>query len=264
MKRLALSLAAGVLLAGAAAAQGIAPLASGGQRPVWAKSEPGEAMAAITATAPVTVYFPLAARGWRPPAWYQVYFPSDAWYILAEGDDLTDTLDGSDIVETGRVDGHLWVDNIPPGGMRPRYHVARGYVELDLSDVPQGEIISASLELYTDMLGSVDGEFLVRFHKGMWDWPISASDWSAFGNLLGVYDTRLWEGPGLDHPIWVPLPGLVRQPVPQRLRLVVRGDEETNLPYGEQHFVARFALVWGGYVGGDGSPVSRLHLRVEP
>lgn len=260
MRRLALAAGVGVGLGALA----LATLpASGGPQAAWAGPEPGHTVE-ITATSGTTLYLPLVTREWWPPAWYSVYFPADSWFILAEGDNLTDTLDGSKIVEIGVVEEHLWVDNLPRDPMRPRYHVARSYVAVDLSGVPRGRIVSATLELYTDMLDCITGDFLIRFHEGQWDMPLSDPDWSAYGDLLGVYDTRLWEGPGLDKPIWVPLPGLVGREVPPELKLVVRGEEETDLPYGAYNLGARFALVWNVHLGGDGSVVSRLHLRVEP
>lgn len=230
---------------------------------------PAAALPTSTPTPPpsvtYTVHFPLVFRDYFPPTWFEVFPSSPTWHILATGDVLTDALTGNEIVEV-RENWHdkLWAANIGPWpGVRDKTNVARSYFAFDLSelpDVPNGKVLSATLELYTDMLSSINGDFLLRFHRSQWQSPLTGADWSTFeSEPLGVYDTRLWEGPGLDKPIWVPLPGLVGQPVPKELKLVFRGDEETILGPWED-LTASIALRWR--YEEDIPWVSKLHVLI--
>ena len=177
--------------------------------------------------------------------------PAGSWYLNAEGIDLVDTLaGGTDQLWHHDASASVW--NLPPGPGRPLYHVNRAFLSFDLSDIPAGTIVSATLELCI-WDGSVRGEFDVGFYRGVWNVPPEMENWDSYGPLLGTLDTGE-AVTGSEHT-WVPLPGLVGQPVPDQLNLVIRGDETTELGWGDESSV-RFTL-W------DGEPVSWLWLAVQ-
>jgi hypothetical protein len=211
---------------------------------------------------PLKRWFPITMNGHAPapptPTAFFEAHPSGSWHLLAGGQDLQDALDGGD-VEAWRYDHTVSAANLPPDGGRPDYHVERGYVLFDLARAPAGRIVSATLELYVYNLSDIQGVFTATFHEGTWAAPPSTSDWNACGPILGTYDTRRYT-PGPD-PVVVPLPGLIGRTVPPRLHLVLRGDEETQLGFGEPALQASFWLnlpdaEWVFH------PASCLHLAI--
>jgi len=202
---------------------------------------------------PYTAYLPLVTRI-RYTASYSAY-AAGSWHMLGKGVDLADSLLAADYL--WRYDYAFSGENYPPDPMRPSYQIKRSYVTFDLSGAPPGEILSATLELYTLMDVNIRGAPEVYFHLGGWTPAPTKADWDDYGALLGTYDTGDRQ-PGQER-IWVGLPGLVGRPVPAHLDLVVRGDEVTQLPYGAEAIVAAFDLY---EPCGDHSPLSRLHLQI--
>ena len=194
------------------------------------------------------LYIPVAIK---PPLVMTSIPPAGSWYLNAEGESLGDTLAGG-ADQLWRYDPAAAVWNLPPGPGRPLYHVNRAFLSFDLADIPAGTIISATLELCI-WDGSLRGDFQVGFYQGNWIAPPEMADWDSIGSQLGALDTNeMSTGP--DHTR-VPLAGLVGQAVPEQLSLVIRGDETTELVWGDE-LSARFTL-W------EGEPVSRLWLAVR-
>lgn len=211
---------------------------------------------------PLKRWLPVTMNSHAPsPPTPTVFFEahsSGSWHLLAKGQDLQDALDGSD-VEAWRYDHTVSAANLPPDGGRPDYHVERGYVLFDLARAPAGQIVSATLELYVYNLSDIQGVFTATFHEGTWTAPPSTSDWNAYGPILGTYDTHRYV-PGPD-PVVVPLPGLIDRTVPPWLHLVLRGNEETWLGFGEPALQVSF---WLNLPDAEWMlhPASRLRLAI--
>jgi hypothetical protein len=155
--------------------------------------------------------------------------PEANWTLTASGASLADALDGSDVeiyeddtwfqvVNSGPQDV-FWPDN--------QYHVVRDAISFDLSDVPEGEIAEATLEVGTWGTSWSDGVVL-RIHRGHWSSPLSARSWDAYGELLAAFDTSTTY---MESKAYIPLPGLIgeRTPFASDLRLMARGDEVTEM-----------------------------------
>jgi len=245
-----------LLLASTARAQGAMRCASSGEenRNRIDQYAPGP-QGPLSATVPVSLYLPLVTRAYQPPAWFSTYAAS-SWHLVGEGTDLTTALLAADL--RWRYDHSAVTANYPPYQSRTLYHVERSLISFELGDAPQGNVLSATLELHTSMYSSIQGDFEVEFHLGQWSGEPQREDWDNYGAVLGTYATSTWQ-PG-DLVVWVPLPGLVGQPVPESLRLTLRGDEETELTPGPVQLAAFFDL--DVYDGFEYIPSSQLHLLV--
>lgn len=200
-------------------------------------------------------YLPVITHDYAPPVPFNAH-AAGSWHFLAQGANLPDALAGDDVI-LWRYDHTLRAVNLPPDALRPRYGIERGCAVFDLAAAPPGIILTATLELYVLGQSDLQGDFVVRFHRGAWTEPPTAADWNRYDALLGTYDTAGWQQA---RPIWVPLPGLVGEPVPERLYLVLRGDEEAELPAGQDSHTACFALDL--FDGTNYVPASRLHLLI--
>jgi len=191
------------------------------------------------------------------PAFTHTTYSDQSWQLLGRGANLAEARSGAD--EVWRYDPVCITANFPPYQTRTVYLIQRSFVTFDLAGSPQGVILSATLELYTEMINSIEGDFEVSFHLGEWTGTPTKADWNRYGAVVGTYDTSQWQ-PGPD-PIWIPLPGLVGRPVPPQLKLVARGDEVTELPPGLDRLTAYFSLQVlddeFNYV-----PAARLHLVI--
>jgi hypothetical protein len=212
---------------------------------------------------PFASFLPVVLLAYAPPVEPVVTFtyPAANWLIQSTGTNLTDTLPGQHLNlwrydrTASTVNQHLWGAS--------NYYLVRSLLAFDLSQLPHGRILSATLELYI-FNSWQNNDFDLHFDQGAWSVPPSSADWDHYGESLGVYDTRQWS-PGVIS-ITVPLTGLLTQPRPDQLNLTVRGDETTNvLPslIDTTHAVD-LALQWPNDQYTNWTPISRLQLSIEP
>jgi hypothetical protein len=207
-----------------------------------------------------TLYLPVVTAE-RPSIATHVTVPVKAnWTLIAAGETLTDALDGSEIPYAYQDERTLSTVNCGRDafyiGGEDRYLVQRDYISFDLSAVPEGEIVEAQLELAAYMAYAVEGEFDLKFHRGSWEPPPDERSWDASEDLLGTYDTGMYDG---GSTVRVPLPGLVGEQTPfsSDLQMTVRGDEETQVVAEKigVHFALKHPL--------EGYQMSFLHLEVR-
>jgi uncharacterized repeat protein (TIGR01451 family) len=206
-----------------------------------------------------SVYLPFLRKSSlpEPETTHVARTPEANWTLTASGASLADALDGSDVeiyeddtwfqvVNSGPQDV-FWPDN--------QYHVVRDAISFDLSDVPEGEIAEATLEVGTWGTSWSDGVVL-RIHRGHWSSPLSARSWDAYGELLAAFDTSTTY---MESKAYIPLPGLIgeRTPFASDLRLMARGDEVTEMVLENRR--ATFLLRhWS-----EGHQLAYLHLEIQ-
>jgi len=136
---------------------------------------------------------------------------------------------------------------------REQYSLGRSFVLYDLSDLPQGTIISATLELAA-MPPSTGTAAKIYFYSVAWASAATPTrkDWSVpLGSLLGTVDPQERQ---------VSFAPLVGEPVPDSLRLTLRTDETVN--HGSGVYTGRaFRVRPGNGPGQQG--VSELHLWID-
>ncbi len=190
-------------------------------------------------------------------------YPAGNWLIQSEGNNLASAAAGSNLT-VWRFDRTAVTLNQPPSVSGNPYYVVRSLLSFDLSAQPAGRVITAWLELYT--YNTWYGQFDLRFSRGHWTVPPTASDWNAFDEVLGVYDAGQWSLGTLS--LTVGLPGLVGQPRPASLQLTLAGDEVTELPVGALESLRSSIALQLPEVArpmtSPATPISRLHLLIEP
>lgn len=201
-----------------------------------------------------TVHLPLVARTMAPST-HVTRTPGANWHLIASGRSLQDALDGSD-VRVRRDDDWFEVINAGPEDLwmsDHRYYVKRDLISFDLSQVPRGTIVSATLELTS---WTLEDSIKLKFHEGTWSAPPDAQAWDSYGELLGTYGTDHHDG---EPHVFVSLPGLVgrRTPSSSDLLMTARGDEVTEMVSENKRVTLALRHWWEGY------PVSHLHLEIR-
>lgn len=224
------------------------------------ETRPALAAPVRDATDVYTAYLPLVANRYSLPISFTAPAVEGHW-IVGAGYSLQEALSGNNLT-WWRYDRGVGTMNGPlkPGKL---YRISRPVILFNLSGAPQGEILSATLELGTYSYVAITADFLLQVYQDNCPLPVRKSHWSCWEEPpLGTYDTSQWTPGNLQ--VWIPLPGLVGQPVPDRLAILLRGDEVTELPYGAPDIYASFDLLWtDDWDDWDPCyPVSFLHLVV--
>ncbi len=135
---------------------------------------------------------------------------------------------------------------------REQYSLGRSFVLYDLSDLPQGTIVDATLELAA-MPPSTGKAAKIYFYAIAWAGATpTRKDWSApLGSLLGAVEPQERQ---------VNFASLVGEPVPDSLRLTLRTDETVN--HSRMANTGRAFRVRPGN-GPDQQDVSVLHLWID-
>lgn len=135
---------------------------------------------------------------------------------------------------------------------REQYSLGRSFVLYDLSDLPQGTIVDATLELAA-MPPSTGKAAKIYFYAVTWAGATpTRKDWSAPpGSLLGAVEPQERQ---------VNFASLVGEPVPDSLRLTLRTDETVN--HSRAAHTGRAFRVRPGN-GPDQQDVSVLHLWID-
>lgn len=171
------------------------------------------------------------------------------WGLTAFGSDVYSTAAGVYVMQNSQP-GVIFAWNT--GTDRPsreQYSLGRSFLQYDLSTLPHGTIVSATLELVPItspmMLGT---RAKIYFYAVDWGNALTRDDWNApLGLLLGTVDPQ-------DHQ--VNFTTLIGKPVPARLRLTLRTDETIN------HTGS--ASTGGAFrVGADQQNTSVLHLWID-
>jgi len=221
---------------------GVLPVASDAPRPGADAALPPENAGEGTLLIPRT-YLPLVARNYVGPQAYLVKLYYDpfgeeeeicrAWGATKKGDyTLQDALSGEVDIFMRSYDGLVVENALYRYNFDGQYYVRRSMLSCDLSFLPEGTIVSASLELYAreDTTTRGDRAFDVLFWEGTWSGlKPTRDDWDARGTLLGAIHTDDVPTTEYCSPVVIPLPGLEGRPRPEVFRLLVQGDEVTEM-----------------------------------
>ena len=175
------------------------------------------------------------------------------WSFTAFGGDVYSTAAGVFVIGHPHPGAIMFAWNT--GADRPyreQYSLGRSFLLYDLSDLPQGTIISATLEL-APMPPSTGKAAKIYFYAVAWAGATpTRQDWSApLGSLLGAVEPQ-------EHQVnFAPLVG---EPVPDSLCLTLRTDETVN--HSTAAHTGRAFRVRPGN-GSDQQNVSVLHLWID-
>ena len=232
--------------------------------------EAGVTQQAVTGTLAVTPfqsYVPSVLNNYaqplpEPTGVHTWTYPAQNWLINSSGANYAEAAAGTHLT-TWRYDRYAVLVNQPPTPTGGAYNISRDHLYFDVSAMPAGQIISAWLELHVFNTWSNAGGYDLVFQRGTWSVPPTTPDWTAYGEILGVYDTDQYTPTA--SVITIPLSGLIGQARPPEVKLTLRGDEFTEFPVGALNWrMVHIALQWPWSDPPD-QPVSRLHLIIaEP